>query len=106
MLIAERQPKVMTIVTVAANLDTDRWSALHKQQHLRDSLNPASRPSLDRRIRQFHFAGDKDDNVPPSLVREAIVRQQGAIFKAFPNQDHSCCWKDVWAEILREVATD
>lgn len=106
MLMAERQPKVVTVVTVAANLDTDSWSALHKQQRLRDSLNPASRPSLDRRIRQFHFAGDKDDNVPPSLVREAIVRQQGAIFKAFPNQDHSCCWKDVWKEILREVETD
>lgn len=106
MLIAERQPRVMTVVTVAANLDTDRWSDLHQQQRLRDSLNPASSPPLNRRIRQFHFAGDKDDNVPPSLVRDAIFRQQGAIFKAFPSQDHSCCWKDVWAEILREVATD
>jgi len=106
MLIAERQPKVMTVVTVAANLDTDRWADLHKQQRLRDSLNPASRPPLDRRIHQFHFAGDKDDNVSPSLVREAVIRQQGAVFKVFPNQDHSCCWKDVWAEILREVATD
>lgn len=106
MLLAERQPKTETVITVAANLDTERWAALHKQQPLTGSLNPATRPPLPVQIRQMHFAGAEDDNVPPMLVRDAIAQQQGATFKVFPKQDHSCCWRDVWKEILGGLAAD
>jgi pimeloyl-ACP methyl ester carboxylesterase len=106
MLLAERQPKTETVITVAANLDTERWAALHKQQPLSGSLNPATRPPLPSRIRQMHFAGAQDDNVPPMLVRDAIAQQQEAIFKVFPKQDHSCCWRDVWKGILGGLAAD
>jgi hypothetical protein len=106
MLLAERQSRTETVITVAANLDTVRWSVLHKQQPLTGSLNPATRPPLPRRIRQMHFAGAQDDNVPPVLVRDVIAQQQGAVFRVFPNQDHSCCWRDVWKEILGGLAAD
>lgn len=106
MLLAERQPKTETVITVAANLDTERWAELHKQQPLTGSLNPATRPQLPPRIRQMHFAGAQDDNVPPALVRDAITQQQGATFKVFRKQDHSCCWRDVWKEILGGLAAD
>jgi pimeloyl-ACP methyl ester carboxylesterase len=106
MLLAERQPKTETVITVAANLDTERWAALHKQQPLTGSLNPATRPPLPPRIRQMHFAGAEDDNVPPLLVRDAIAQQLGATFKVFPKQDHSCCWRDVWKEILGGLTAD
>lgn len=106
MLMAERQPKTETVITVAANLDTERWAELHKQQPLAGSLNPATRPPLSPRVRQMHFAGGRDDNVPPTLVRDAIAQQQGATFKVFPKQDHSCCWRDVWKELLGELAAD
>jgi pimeloyl-ACP methyl ester carboxylesterase len=106
MLVAERQPKVMAVVTVAANLDTDHWAALHKQQPLSGSLNPATRLPLPPYIRQLHFAGGEDDNVPPSLVREAIARQPGAILKVFPEHEHSCCWREVWKEILGGLVVD
>jgi hypothetical protein len=106
MLIAARQPKTQTVITVAANLDTERWAALHKQQPLTGSLNPATRPPLLPRIRQMHFAGELDDNVPPMLVRDAIGLQQGATFRVFPKQDHSCCWRNVWKEILGGLAAD
>jgi hypothetical protein len=106
MLMAERLPKTGAVITVAANLDTARWAELHKQQPLLGSLNPATRQPLPQRIRQMHFAGEDDDNVPPMLVRDAIAQQQGAIFKVFPNQDHRCCWRDVWSEILGGLAAN
>jgi pimeloyl-ACP methyl ester carboxylesterase len=106
MLLAERQQKTETVITVAANLDTARWATLHKQQPLTGSLNPATRPPLPPHIRQLHFAGAEDDNVPPLLVRDAIAQQHGATFKVFPKQDHSCCWRDVWKEILGELSAD
>lgn len=106
MLMAERLPKTETVITVAANLDTAKWTEMHKQQPLTGSLNPATRPPLPPRIRQMHFAGGDDDNVPPMLVRDAIAQQQGAVFRVFPKQDHSCCWRDVWKEILGGLAAD
>jgi predicted alpha/beta hydrolase family esterase len=106
MLLAERLPKTEVVITIAANLDTARWAALHKQQPLSGSLNPATRPPLPPRIRQMHFAGSEDDNVPPTLVREAITRQHGAEFKIFPEEDHACCWRKVWPEILGKLAAD
>ncbi|MDO8925492.1 MAG: dienelactone hydrolase family protein [Sideroxyarcus sp.] len=106
MLLAERQPKTKALISVAANLDTERWTELHKQQPLSGSLNPATRIPLPLRITQMHYAGGKDDNVPPSLVHDAISQQQGATFKVYPNQDHSCCWRDVWPEILGELMAD
>lgn len=105
MLIAERQPKAEAVVTVAANLDTDRWAGLHQYRALSGSLNPAGRQPLPPRIRQMHYAGGRDDNVPPVLVSDAI-KQQGAVFKVFPGQDHSCCWREVWPEILGGLAAD
>lgn len=106
MLMAERLPRTETVITLAANLDTQRWAALHKQHALTGSLNPAARPPLPQRIRQMHFAGDKDDNVPPQLIRDAVAQQHGASFRVFPDQGHRCCWRKVWPEILGELAAD
>lgn len=100
MLLAERQPKTVALITVAANLDTARWAALHGQPPLSASLNPAGRAPLPAYIRQMHFAGADDDNVPPALVREALAGQRGAVFTVLAGQDHRCCWQRVWPDIL------
>lgn len=106
MLLAERQPKVAAVVTLAANLDIGRWAALHGQHGLDGSLNPANRPPLRTDIRQLHVAGENDDNVPPELVYEAVRQQPGVKFKVFPGQDHACCWRNVWPEVLRTLEAD
>lgn len=106
MLLAERQPKTEVVITVAANLDTERWVELHQQRPLSGSLNPAMRPPLPKQIRQLHIAGSDDENVPPSLVRVAITRQQGAEFSVFSEQDHACCWRKVWPVILGRLTAD
>ena len=100
MLLAERQARVHAVVTVAANLDTERWAALHRQQSLNGSLNPATMPPLRPGVLQMHFAGAEDENVPPHLVRDAIRQQPAARFKVISKQDHSCCWREVWPMVL------
>lgn len=99
MLLAERLPKTKAVITLAANLDTERWAALHDEQ-LTGSLNPAKRPPLPPHIKQQHFAGGEDDNVPPALIRDAVAHQRGADFKVFEKFNHACCWQEVWPEIL------
>lgn len=105
MLLAERFAKTRMVVTIAANLDTERWAALHGEQ-LPGSLNPARRPPLPAHIKQQHFAGGEDDNVPPALIRDAVAHQPGVRFKMFEKLNHGCCWQAVWPEILDTLIMD
>lgn len=92
MLLAPRFEETTAVITIAANLDVDAWTSLHRYLPLHESLNPMELPPLPPRIRQMHLAGGKDDNVPPRLIANAIV---------FPHFDHHCCWVREWPRILR-----
>ena len=106
MLMAENLPKAEAVITVAANLDTERWTAMHHQPALSESLNPAKRDALPSTISQFHFAGAQDQNVPPQLIQQAIAQQSQPSFKVYEGQDHSCCWGEVWSDILGRLSAD
>lgn len=106
MLMAENLPKTEAVITVAANLDTERWAALHRQTALSESLNPAKREALPSIVRQLHFAGADDSNVPPQLIQTAIAQQKHAHFMVYEGQDHACCWREVWPKILGSLSAD
>ncbi len=99
-LLASRVMKVVAVVTVAGNLDTEAWTQQHGYSSLSGSLNPALMPSLDRRIRQLHFQGGRDREILPALAARFAVHQPYAQFKLYPQFDHHCCWEEEWPVIL------
>ncbi|MGQ0658022.1 MAG: alpha/beta fold hydrolase [Chromatiales bacterium] len=103
MLLAERLPDVAAVVTLAGNLDTDRWTEFHDYSPLTGSLNPASRPPLPSRIVQWHVAGGRDRNVPLALINDEVKRQPNARLRVLPKADHACCWEQAWPQILEEI---
>jgi hypothetical protein len=100
MLLAERVPGVDAVVTIAGNLDLAAWTRRHDYQPLSASLDPSARPPLPPHIRQVHFAGERDRDVPPELISAAARRQPGARFEVRPRFDHVCCWLREWPELL------
>lgn len=102
-LLAARLPGVRALVTVAANLDTDRWTALHGYSPLSGSFNPARRPPLAADIVQVHLAGGRDRNVPAELVRGALAGEPGARVQVYADFDHRCCWESVWPGVLARL---
>lgn len=105
MLLAERfADSTVTVVTLAGNLDSDAWSRHHGYTPLYGSLNPANRPPLTPDIRQFHYAGNMDRQVPPDLIRPVVKRQKNADWNPVHNFDHACCWNEIWGDILEKVA--
>jgi len=103
MLLAERLESTQAVVTIAANLDTSAWTKHHHYSPLVGSLNPARQPPLSSNIRQFHLAGAKDVRVPAENVKVVSGLQKDADLRIYQNFDHTCCWLDIWPEILREL---
>ena len=104
MLLAERVQQVRAVVTLAGNLNTDQWTALHDYSPLVTSLNPAQRAPLDPRIYQLHVAAEHDRVVPPALIAAAAARQVQAQVMIVPGIDHTCCWKTLWPELLEKLS--
>jgi hypothetical protein len=99
-LIASRVPEASAVVTMAANLDVEAWTRLHDYSPLTGSLDPAREPPLSPAIRELHFAGGRDANVPPAVLRSFQARHPAAEIVDVPGFDHRCCWIDAWPRIL------
>lgn len=102
MLLAPRVAETVGVVTVAANLDTEAWTALHGHAPLAGSLNPASAPPLAARVSQRHYAGGRDRIVPPGIVARGPI-PPGSL-RVVAEYDHICCWKALWPSVLREAS--
>jgi pimeloyl-ACP methyl ester carboxylesterase len=99
-LLAERVPQTIAVVTVAGNLDVAAWAKLHDYTPLEGSLDPAMRPPPSSAIRQIHYVGSQDTNVPPCLARGYADAHPGAQVVQIDGFDHRCCWEKAWEELL------
>jgi dienelactone hydrolase len=102
-LIAEQEPKVKILVTLAGNLDTDAWVLEHGYSSLSGSLNPAKMPPLRTDLIQIHYAGAQDANIRAQWVEDFANRQRRAEFHSIKDADHSCCWESLWPEVLQKT---
>jgi hypothetical protein len=103
MLAAPKIERLDALVTIAANLDTQVWVEHHGYAPLQGSLNPADQPPLRSTIKQFHFFGADDQNVPVSVARRVIDQQQNAEIELVAGYGHRCCWPDIWASSISRI---
>ena len=101
-LLAPRFPESTDVVTVAANLDIDAWTALHGHERLDGSLNPARFPPLPAAIRQRHYVGARDRLVPPEVTARGPIPRDSVVVVA--GYDHVCCWTSMWRDVLAALA--
>lgn len=76
-LMASERTDVVSVVTVAANLDIDQWADHHGYSRLTASVNPATR-QLPEHVIQLHLAGGKDRAVPATLVEQFTLKKTAA----------------------------
>ena len=100
MLVASRIPETVAVVTVAANLDIDRWADHHRWPRLTESSNPAS-VAHSRAILRWHYAGQEDTTVPAELIRRAAPPPDRVV--VVPGYDHVCCWAELWPSVLQDL---
>lgn len=103
MLLAERFQQVRAVITIAGNLNPQRWAIWHGYSPLKGSLNPANRAPLPKHIVQWHLSGGQDRNMPPSIVQAVITQQHNAQWTVIETFDHRCCWQQRWPSILKQL---
>ena len=107
MLIAAQRNDVEAVITLAGNIDIVRWTHLHNYSPMVGSLNPADYP-LPKAIRQFHFVGSEDSNIPASLIEAGLHTQpRVSIYRhtvqVIEGLDHLCCWEQHWPGLLKTI---
>lgn len=97
-LIAERLEHVVSVVTVAANLDTDAWTDHHNYLRLSESLNPAL-SDKPHPWPELHLRGANDLVVPLATTERYFARYPQAQQRTIEGFDHVCCWVRDWPRI-------
>lgn len=98
-LLETRVPDVVGVITVGANVDTEKWTKHHGYDGLAGSNNPATVPR-DGTIPHLQLVGAKDRTVP-AYTTEAFADNGNNVQRVvFDDFDHVCCWEQQWPEIL------
>ena len=98
-LTAAGRKDVISIRTVAGNLDHKALSEYHKVSLLDGSLNPIDYASIIKDIPQRHFTGSRD-KVVPGFIARSFVQTQGEDYNdritVIRGVTHSKGWEKRW----------
>ncbi len=106
-LIADRNKKVRSILTIAANLDPKLFNEYHHVKPMLGSLNPIDVAHSTRNVPQLHISGGKDDIVKPFITDKYVKAANSPCVKQeiLPNVSHDKGWDKAWKYILGSPVT-
>lgn len=102
-LIAARRSDIMSLRTIAGNLNPEAVNRYHKVSTLSGSLNPIDFAKNLKGLPQRHFIGSKD-TIIPSFIAESFLKAMGdtdySRITVVKGATHSKGWRRQWKELL------
>lgn len=102
-LVTARRTDVISLRTIAGNLDTEAVNRYNNVSPLSGSLNPIEVANRIKDIPQRHFIGAYD-KVIPSTIAQAFVLQEGdkdyKRITIIEGATHTRGWRERWKELL------
>jgi hypothetical protein len=98
-LLAGQRDDILTLRSVAGNLDHRAHSEVHNVSYLRNSLNPPQYAEKLAEIPQVHFIGGHDKIVPKAVYDRysaALPHQHCTRYHIAENADHNKGWSEFW----------
>ncbi len=98
-LLAERRSDVMSLRTVAGNLDVAAVNRHHRVSAMPESLNPIDAAPRLASLPQIHFVGGADKVVPPFVAQgfvAALGNDRCARIVREPTATHEDGWEETW----------
>lgn len=104
-LVAARRHDVVTLRTVAGNLDVEYVNQLHRVSPMPASCNPIDVARQVSGIAQVHFSGAQDTVVPPEVARRFASAAGGTCVKTrvVNGMTHDGDWAQRWRDLLAQT---
>jgi hypothetical protein len=102
-LVAAERTDVVSLRTVAGNMDYTVFSTVHAVSPMDASLNPLQAAAKISHIPQQHFIGDSDAIVPPAIFnswQQASGDTACIQSMIVPGATHEKGWVEKWPELL------
>jgi pimeloyl-ACP methyl ester carboxylesterase len=101
-LLAARRHDVLSVRTVAGNLDQAEVNRLHGVSPMPESLNAIDVAHQVSGIPQWHFSGADDHTVPPQIATRFAAAAGGDCIrlKVLPGMTHGGDWPRLWPALL------
>jgi len=101
-LLAALKPdlNIRKVVTVAGNLDHEKWTRYHDVPQLEESLNLADYKTVFMTVPQIHYVGKDDKIIPPKLIKDFVNGSAPVI--VVDGASHNSGWKDIFKQIWKE----
>ncbi len=103
-LLAARRNDVLSLRTVAGNLDVEYVNKLHRVSAMPEAANAINMAPQLAAIPQIHFSGGADNIVPPAVAErfQRAVGTRCAQIETLPAMAHGSDWAAIWPALLRK----
>ena len=104
-LLSSSRDDVKMFISVAGNLDTNKWTTLHNISKLDGSLNPADYTKKLENIKQYHLIGNNDKIIPKDIFLSYFSKfdKKDKVHVLYYEQNHNCCWENPFKKLLLEI---
>lgn len=103
-ILAGQREDVLTLRTVAGNMDHKFHSAHHRISPLEGSINPPDLAGRLANIPQIHFVGGHDEVVPPGVAQsymQSLPPHNCARIELVQEATHNYGWIEKWPTLVR-----
>lgn len=103
-LVAAKRKDILSLRTVAGNLDHIALSKHHRASILKGSLNPITVAASTNTIPQIHYSGGRDEIVPEWIANSFSTAANGKTCsqsQTLPTASHSSGWENAWNKLIR-----
>lgn len=103
-LVAARRSDVLSLRTVAGNLDMDEVNRLHHVSPMPLSLNARAVATRLATLPQIHYSGNDDRVIPQSVTEGYVSASHSTCVKGIsvPGMAHGGDWDRLWATLLMQ----
>ena len=89
--------QLVSISTIAGNLDPKAWAEYHGYSPLNDLSPLAIRPN---EVKEIHWQCRDDLNIPPSITDGYFAARDNAIRHIIGSCSHATGWQRHWSQII------
>ena len=92
--------KLVSVSTIAGNLDPDAWAEYHGYTALNDLAPLDNEATRQNHFKEAHWQCREDRNIPPSSTDNYFAVRESAIRHIVDSCSHSKGWKQYWSQII------